>query len=132
MALKLLKSYFHVYDLKVTIETARVAYSYKWEEKLDLYAEISVVFELKPILRKIIIGYIARVRLYAVSICPLWLLVTWNVLMFFWSRDDLAGTMCPVPHFKENAQADYLMSMIMKEDFESELLMAQETICKHN
>lgn len=30
-----------------------------------------------------------------------------------------AGTIFPVSHFIENAQVDYLVSMIMKEDFES-------------
>lgn len=32
MALELLKSCFHVHDLKVTRETVRVAYCYEWEE----------------------------------------------------------------------------------------------------
>lgn len=32
MALELFKFYFHVHDLKVTRETAKVAYFYEWEE----------------------------------------------------------------------------------------------------
>ena len=54
------------------------------------------------------------------SFClPLWLVVIWNILMFFWICNGFAGTMFPVSHFTENAQVDYLVSMIMKEDIES-------------
>ena len=72
-------------------------------------------FELKRILGTIIIRYIAMVRIYAKFYLPS---VTHGDLkcspVLFLSCDDHAGTKLLGSHFNENAQVDYLMSMIIK------------------